>query len=97
MKKVLRVKSFVDCWIHQVSREKFHGFDHHHLHGFTVFQNNYMRFNKTSCQLSLEPRLELSLADSEMDESAILTHASVCRFYAFQDDHAVIGEELWLQ
>ena len=97
MTKVLRVKSFVVCWVHQVCGVKFCDFFHHHLHTFMVFRlyKTTMRISTKALHSSSEFSLKPSLAYSEMDESTLLTR--LCRFHAFQDDHAVTGEELQLK
>ena len=60
---------------------------------FQLYKTAKSVSTKTLCS-SGEFSLKLSLAYSEMDESALL--ACVCRFHAFQDDHAVTGgEELY--
>jgi len=69
-----------------------------YIHGFPTQQTATSVSTKTS-RSSGEFSLKLSLAYLEMDESTLLTR--VCRFHAFQDDHAVTGgEELqwkWVQ
>ena len=77
----------------------------HDLHTFMVFQLYKTATSvstKDSCS-SREFLLKLSLAYSEMDESTlnmigVFTDTYVCRFHAFQDNHAVTGgEELQLK
>ena len=68
-------------------------FFHHQLHTFMVFQL-YKMATSVSTEISLSSRefsLKLSLAHSDMDGSALLTR--VCRFHAFQDDHAVTASQ----
>jgi len=75
-------------------------FLYHHLHTSMIFQ-----LYKTATSVSMkvlrsshEFSLRLSLAYLEMDKSTLLTRVCVCRFHAFQDDHAVTGgEELQLK
>jgi len=64
---------------------------------FMVFQLYKMATSISTKALhsSHELSLKLSLAYLEMDESTLLT--CVYRFHAFQDDHAVTGEELQLK
>ena len=80
MTKVSRVKSFAVYWVHQVCREKFHDFFHHHLHTFMVFRVVFQLYKtamsistKTLCS-SDEFSLKMSLAHLKMDESTLLTH-----------------------
>jgi len=76
MTKVLRVKSFVVCWVHQVCGEKFCDFFHHHLDTFMVFQlyKRAMSVSTKASHSSHEFSLKLSLTYLEMDESTLLTH-----------------------
>jgi len=100
MKKVLRVKSFAVCWVHQVCGEKFRDFIHHHLRTFMVFQfyKTAMSVSTKTSHSSGEFYLKLSLANLEMDESTLQTH--VCADFMLsrmtmqsQEEKSYIGSE----
>ena len=62
-----------------------------YIHDFPTLQtvtSVSTKVSHSSCELSLK----LSLAYSEIDESSLLTR--VCRFHAFQDEHAITGGDL---
>ena len=81
-------KKFHSFLVHQVCGEKFHNFIHHHYSITTFVDSQFSNSTKQlrafqqnfSCSSS-ELSWELSLADSEMDESTLLTR--VCRFHAW--------------
>ena len=51
-----------------------------------------MSVSMKASRSSREFSLKLSLAYTKMEESTYITDTYVCRFHAFQDDHAVTGE-----
>ena len=69
-----------------------------HLHTFMVFQlhkKSYERFNKSFAFLTwILLKTVISILRNGRE---YITDAFVCTFHAFQDDHAVTGEELQLK
>ena len=66
-----------------------------HIHGFPTLKNSYQRFDEGFTFLTWILKAVISILGNGRE---YITGTCVCRFHAFQDDHAVTGgEELQLK